>query len=98
MRRNYRSKKRGNFNSTRFQQQLIRAILVLGSLMLLIIFFFGDHGLYQLYQLRSEKEKIQSTISFLREKKQNLAMILNILNSLHEKGIEWQKRVKKCLR
>ena len=72
MRRNYRSKKRGRINSNRFQQQLIRAILVVGSLILLIIFFFGDHGLYQLYQLRSEKAKIQFTISFLREKKQLL--------------------------
>ena len=72
MRRNYRSKKSRKINSNRFQQQLIRAILVVGSLILLIIFFFGDHGLYQLYQLRSEKAKIQSTISFLREKKQLL--------------------------
>ncbi|MAM44801.1 MAG: hypothetical protein CL703_03815 [Chloroflexi bacterium] len=72
MRRNYRSKKSRNINSNRFQQQLIRAILVVGSLILLIIFFFGDHGLYQLYQLRSEKAKIQSSISFLREKKQLL--------------------------
>ncbi len=72
MRRNYRSKKRGRINSNRFQQQLIRAILVVGTLILLIIFFFGDHGLYQLYQLRSEKAKIQFTISFLREKKQLL--------------------------
>ena len=72
MRRSYRSIKSRNINSNRFQQQLIRAILVVGSLILLIIFFFGDHGLYQLYQLRSEKAKIQSTISFLREKKQLL--------------------------
>ena len=72
MRRSYRSKNSRNINSNRFQHQLIRAILVVGSLILLIIFFFGDHGLYQLYQLRSEKEKIQSTISFLREKKQLL--------------------------
>ena len=51
---------------------MIRVILVVGTLILLIIFFFGDHGLYQLYQLQSEKTKIQSTISSLREKKQLL--------------------------
>ena len=51
---------------------MIRVILVVGTLILLIIFFFGDHGLYQLYQLQSEKAKIQSTISSLREKKQLL--------------------------
>jgi len=72
MRTTYRTKKINNINSNKFQQQLIRVILVFGSIILLIIFFFGDHGLYQLYQLRSEKSKIQSTISSLRDKKQLL--------------------------
>ncbi len=72
MRTTYRSKKRGGFNSNKFQQKLIRVILIFGSIILLIIFFFGDHGLYQLYQLRSEKAHIQSTISSLRDKKQLL--------------------------
>ena len=72
MKSKHKSKKIGSFNSNKFQQNLIRAILVLGSLILIIIFFFGDHGLYQLYQLRSEKAKIQSTISSLRKKKQLL--------------------------
>jgi len=72
MRTTYRSKKRGGFNSNKFQQQLIRVILIFGSIILLIIFFFGDHGLYQLYKLRSEKARIQSTISSLRDKKQLL--------------------------
>ena len=72
MRNTYRSKKRGGFNSNKFQQQLIRVILIFGSIILLIIFFFGNHGLYQLYQLRSQKAQIQSTISSLRDKKQLL--------------------------
>ena len=54
---------------------------MVGSLILLIIFFFGDHGLYQLYQLRSEKAKIQSTISSLRNKKQLLEQEKNKLSS-----------------
>ena len=52
--------------------QMIRAILIIGALMLLIIFFFGDHGLYQLYLLRSERSEIQATITALREQKQTL--------------------------
>ena len=81
MKSNLSKKRRGNINSNKFQQQLIRAILVVGSLILLIIFFFGDHGLYQLYQLRSEKAKIQSTISSLRNKKQLLEQEKNKLSS-----------------
>tara|TARA_B110000438_G_scaffold80324_1_gene80327 strand:+ start:640 stop:906 length:267 start_codon:yes stop_codon:yes gene_type:complete len=56
-------------------------ILVVGSLILLIIFFFGDHGLYQLYQLRSEKSKIQYSISSLRDKKQLLEEEKNKLSN-----------------
>ena len=81
MKSNLSQKRRRNINSNKFQQQLIRAILVVGSLILLIIFFFGDHGLYQLYQLRSEKAKIQSTISSLRNKKQLLEQEKNKLCS-----------------
>ena len=81
MKSNLGQKRRRNINSNKFQQQLIRAILVVGSLILLIIFFFGDHGLYQLYQLRSEKAKIQSTISSLRNKKQLLEQEKNKLSS-----------------
>ena len=81
MKNNLSQTRRRNINSNKFQQQLIRAILVVGSLILLIIFFFGDHGLYQLYQLRSEKAKIQSTISSLRNKKQLLEQEKNKLSS-----------------
>ena len=54
------------------QQQLIRAILIIGALILLIIFFFGDHGLYQLYLLRSERSDLQAAITVLREEKETL--------------------------
>ena len=72
MRSNTKQIRQNKKQANQIQQQLIRAILIIGALMLLIIFFFGDHGLYQLYQLRSEKAKIQSTISSLRQKKQLL--------------------------
>ena len=51
--------------ANKIQQQMIRAILIIGTLILLIIFFFGDHGLYQLYRLRSERSEIQATICLL---------------------------------
>ncbi|MFH1852947.1 MAG: septum formation initiator family protein [Candidatus Neomarinimicrobiota bacterium] len=47
-------------------QRLIRGVLTLGAVVLLLIFFFGDHGLYQLYQLRLERKQIQRNIEDLR--------------------------------
>ena len=63
------------------QQQLIRAILIIGALILLIIFFFGDHGLYQLYLLRSDRSDIQASITALREQKETLEAEKNKLTT-----------------
>ena len=41
----------------------------MGAVALLIIFFFGDHGLYQLYTLKTERAQIQKQINSLREEK-----------------------------
>ena len=35
-----------------FQKRVVKGILIIGALTLLTIFFFGDHGLYQLYELK----------------------------------------------
>ena len=56
-------------SSVDVQKRVIRAILVMGALALLIIFFFGDHGLYQLYSLKKERAEIQAKINALREEK-----------------------------
>ena len=53
-------------NNSAKQQRIIRGILITGAIMLLIIFFFGDHGLYQLYRVRSEREQIKREIEHLR--------------------------------
>ena len=63
------------------QQQLIRAILIIGALILLIIFFFGDHGLYQLYLLRSDRSDIQASITALRKQKETLEAEKNKLTT-----------------
>ena len=41
----------------------------MGAVALLIIFFFGDHGLYQLYTLKTERAQIQKQINSLRKEK-----------------------------
>ena len=67
--------------ANKIQQQMIRAILIIGTLILLIIFFFGDHGLYQLYLLRSERSEIQAAITIMREQKQTLETEKNKLTT-----------------
>lgn len=37
-----------------------------------MIFFFGDHGVYQLYRLRSERKATQLAITELRKNRQVL--------------------------
>jgi cell division protein FtsB len=54
------------------QKRIIKTILLMGALSLLIIFFFGDHGLYQLYTLKKERTQIQSQINTLRKEKLEL--------------------------
>ena len=46
--------------------------MILGAIVLLIVFFLGDHGVYQLYSLREEKAEIQQSIVQLREEKKRL--------------------------
>ena len=64
--------KRHLSQSVEIQKKLLRAVLILGAIVLLIIFFLGDHGVYQLYRLRKEKSEIQKLIVELREEKQQL--------------------------
>lgn len=64
--------KRRHSQSIEIQKKLVRVVLVLGAIVLLIIFFLGDHGVYQLYRLRKEKIEIQKLIVELREEKQHL--------------------------
>ena len=54
------------------QKRIIRAVLTIGALCLIIIFLFGDHGLYQLYTLNKERNQIQIEINNLRNEKVKL--------------------------
>ena len=64
-------KKRSN-NSSDIQKKIIQGILFVGILALLIVFLFGDHGMYELYSLKNERKLIQREINELREEKINL--------------------------
>ena len=56
-------------NRSDVQRRIIKTILLIGAISLLIIFFFGDHGLYQLYTLKKERTQIQNQINILRKEK-----------------------------
>ena len=62
-------KKKQSLTSIELQKKIIRGILTIGALTLLIIFLFGNHGLYQLYILKKERNSIQEKINLLREEK-----------------------------
>ena len=56
-------------NSSDIQKRIIKTMLLIGALSLIIIFFLGDHGLYQLYTLKKERAQIQNQINILRNEK-----------------------------
>lgn len=65
----YKMRSRNNKSKSNIQRKVIRLFLLIGVAILLITFFFGDHGLYHLYTIKAERKKIQGEIDFLREKR-----------------------------
>ena len=63
------------------QKRFIRGILFLIAMTLLIVFVFGDHGLFQLYKLKKERAEIQNHILMLRKNKEVLITEKNRLEN-----------------
>ena len=63
------------------QKKFIRGMLFLFAITLLIVFVFGDHGLFQLYKLKRERAEIQKHISKLREDREILISEKNRLEN-----------------
>ena len=61
------------------QRKFFRGIIVFGVSFLLIVFLFGDHGLYQLYKIKSQRKAIQKHIE---ELKTEIALLENENNRL----------------
>ena len=59
-------------NRSDVQKRIIRTILLIGAIFLVIIFFLGDHGLYQLYTLKKERAQIQNQINILFQNLNNV--------------------------
>ena len=63
------------------QRQFFRGVLFLIGVTLLIIFIFGDHGLFQLYKLKRERKQVQIHITQLRENREKLIAEKNRLEN-----------------
>ena len=48
------------------KKRILRGVVLLVSVILVIIFFFGDHGIYQLIKINSERKRTQDFIAELR--------------------------------
>ena len=69
--RKYSKRKKLNPGSiAKTQKQFIQGIVFLICMSLIIIFFFGDHGLIKLYKIKSQRKKIQNHITQLREERE----------------------------
>ena len=63
------------------QKKFIRGVLFLIAITLLIVFVFGNHGLFQLYKLKRERAEIQKHISELRKNREILIIEKNRLEN-----------------
>jgi len=63
------------------QKKFIRGVLFLIAITLLVVFVFGDHGIFQLYKLKKERAEIQKHISQLRENREVLMSEKNRLEN-----------------
>ena len=63
------------------QRKFVRGVLLLIGATLVIIFIFGDHGLFQLYKLKQERKEVQEHIAQLRENRETLIAEKNRLEN-----------------
>ena len=63
------------------QKQFVKGVLILLLGTLVVIFIFGDHGLFQLYKLKKERVEIQDYILKLRKERENLIVEKNLLEN-----------------
>tara|TARA_Y100001958_G_C20973760_1_gene367686 strand:+ start:381 stop:731 length:351 start_codon:yes stop_codon:yes gene_type:complete len=63
------------------QKRIVRGVLLLIFSTLIIVFIFGDHGIFQLYKLKKERENIQKHIAELRKNRELLTAEKNRLEN-----------------
>ena len=80
------------------QKQFIQGLVFLICMSLVIIFIFGDHGLIKLYEIKTQREKVQNHIAQLRQerekRKEEKNKIENDLDYIEKIAREKYKMVK----
>jgi cell division protein FtsB len=71
------------------QRKFLRGIILFGILFLLIIFLLGNHGLFQLYKIKSQRKITQKRIEQL---KTEIALLKNEKNRL-QTDLEYIERL-----
>lgn len=87
------------------QRKLLRGIILFGISFLLIVFLFGDHGLYQLYKIKSQRkvtqqriEELKTEITLLENEKNRLETDLDYIERLAREKYRMGKRGEKVFK
>ena len=65
------TKQRKSKSTAKTQKQFIQGLVLLICVSLIIVFIFGDHGLFKLYKIKRQRAKIQKHITQLRNEREN---------------------------
>ena len=80
--RNYSKRKKLDTNSiAATQKQFIQGLVFLICMSLIIIFIFGDHGIYKLYKIKKKRKLIQDQITQLRIEREKIKVEKNKLEN-----------------
>ncbi len=53
-------------------QNIVPKLLLLAGIILVVIFFLGDHGVYRLYEMKSEKKRLLAEIERMEKRQEEL--------------------------
>ena len=81
LRRRKRKKKSILLAVAKAEKKLIQGIIFLFFFSLVIVFIFGDHGIYKLYKIKKKRKLIQNQITQLRIEREKIKVEKNKLEN-----------------
>ncbi|MCK4903628.1 MAG: septum formation initiator family protein [Candidatus Marinimicrobia bacterium] len=87
------------------RHKFFRGIILFGVSFLTIVFLFGDHGLYQLYKIKSQRkvtqkriEELKTEIALLENEKKRLQTDLDYIERLAREKYRMAKKGEKVFK
>ena len=87
------------------QRKIFRGIILFGISFLMIVFLFGDHGVYQLYKIKSQRkatqkriEELITEIALLENEKNRLETDLDYIERLAREKYRMAKKGEKVFK